>query len=73
VNSWRVIPSGTVVLGSRGRGPVTSLLGSVGVGVSKHAVCPVAVVTLNRPERMNGAAVEIGQRIAGFSRFRDRR
>jgi hypothetical protein len=52
---------------------VTSLLGSVGVGVSKHAVCPVAVVTLNRPEPTNGAAVEIWQRIAGFSRFRDTR
>ena len=33
-----------VVLGSRGRGPVKSLLlGSVGVAVSRHASCPVVV------------------------------
>lgn len=38
-----------VVIGSRGRGPVsTLLLGSVGVAVSKHADCPVVVV---RPEQ----------------------
>lgn len=34
-----------IVLGSRGRGPVSSLLlGSVGVAVSRHAPCPVVVV-----------------------------
>jgi nucleotide-binding universal stress UspA family protein len=45
-----------VVLGSRGRGPVTSLLlGSVGVGVSKHAACPVVVVRpANRGVVRNG-------------------
>ena len=33
-----------VVLGSRGRGPTLShLLGSVGVGVVRHATCPVVV------------------------------
>lgn len=35
----------TIVLGSRGRGPVTSLLlGSVSVAVSRQAACPVVVV-----------------------------
>ena len=34
-----------IVLGSRGRGPVSSLLlGSVSVAVSRHATCPVLVV-----------------------------
>lgn len=34
-----------VVLGSRGRGPVRSLvLGSVSAGVSRHAACPVVVL-----------------------------
>ena len=34
-----------VVLGSRGRGPVRSLvLGSVSVGVSRHASCPVVIL-----------------------------
>jgi len=34
-----------VVVGSRGRGPVRSLvLGSVSVGVSRHAACPVVVL-----------------------------
>lgn len=34
-----------IVLGSRGRGPVSSLLlGSVSVSVSKHAACPVVVL-----------------------------
>ncbi|GAW47770.1 MULTISPECIES: universal stress protein [unclassified Nocardioides] len=48
-----------VVLGSRGRGPVSSLLlGSVGVGVSKHAACPVVVVRPgNRAVVRNGVIV----------------
>ena len=34
-----------IVIGSRGRGPVASLLlGSVSVAVSKHAACPVVVI-----------------------------
>jgi nucleotide-binding universal stress UspA family protein len=34
-----------IVLGSRGRGPVRSLvLGSVSVGVSRHASCPVVIL-----------------------------
>lgn len=32
-----------VVLGSRGRGPLTSMLGSVSVWTSKRAACPVAI------------------------------
>ena len=39
-----------VVLGSRGRGPALShLLGSVGVGVVRHAACPVVVHRPGRP------------------------
>ncbi|MFC4783412.1 universal stress protein [Nocardioides sp. MAHUQ-72] len=39
-----------VVLGSRGRGPVRSLvLGSVSVGVSRHASCPVVIL---RPHKV---------------------
>lgn len=40
-----------VVIGSRGRGPVTSLLlGSVGVALSKHATCPVVVIRAQEPD-----------------------
>lgn len=41
-----------IVIGSRGRGPVSSLLlGSVSVAVSKHAECPVVVI---RPQQAAG-------------------
>lgn len=44
-----------IVLGSRGRGPITSLLlGSVSVSVSKHATCPVVV---RRPADPSGDAL----------------
>mgnify|MGYP000867268225 CR=1 FL=1 len=39
-----------VIVGSRGRGPVsTLLLGSVGVAVSRHAPCPVVVIRPGNP------------------------
>jgi nucleotide-binding universal stress UspA family protein len=39
-----------VVLGSRGRGPMRSLLlGSVGVAVTRHAACPVVVLRPGNP------------------------
>ena len=48
-----------VVLGSRGRGPMrTLLLRSVGVAVTKHAECPVVVVRPgNRGLVRNGVLV----------------
>ena len=50
----------TIVIGSRGRGPVASLLlGSVGVAVSKHATCPVVVIRPRKTEAM-GDGVLVG-------------
>ncbi len=50
-----------VVLGSRGRGTIRSLLlGSVGVAVSKHAACPVVVLRPAHPGSVrNGVLVGI--------------
>ena len=43
-------PASLIVLGSRGRGPVrTLLLGSTSVAVSSHATCPVVVVRPHHP------------------------
>lgn len=69
-----------IVVGSRGRGPVTSLLlGSVSVSVSKHAACPVVVQRPSEPSRpthrivvgVDGsetslAAIEFAYRMASF-------
>lgn len=42
--------SAMVVIGSRGRGPVRSLLlGSVGVAVTRHGECPIVVVRPGNP------------------------
>lgn len=48
-----------IVLGSRGRGPVTSLLlGSVSVAVSRHASCPVVVLRPREDDaRLHGVLV----------------
>jgi nucleotide-binding universal stress UspA family protein len=49
-----------VVLGSRGRGPVSSLLlGSVAVGVSRHITCPLVVLRPTDSADRNGVLVAV--------------
>lgn len=50
--------AGLVVVGARGRGPVKRLLlGSVSVGLTRHAHCPVAVVRPAHGERAGGGVL----------------
>jgi nucleotide-binding universal stress UspA family protein len=69
-----------LVVGSRGRGPVASLLlGSVSVSVSKHASCPIVVRRSSEPARpghrivvgvdgteLSLPAIEFAYRMASF-------
>ncbi|WP_167305802.1 universal stress protein [Nocardioides euryhalodurans] len=58
-----------LVLGSRGRGPVRSLLlGSVGIAVTRHAECPVVVV---RPTRHGIVRLGVLVGVDGTERSRD--
>jgi nucleotide-binding universal stress UspA family protein len=58
----------TIVLGSRGRGPLRSLLlGSVGVAVIQHARCPVVVV---RPAYETDGVVGAGDVVVGLTSAR---
>ena len=49
-----------VVVGSRGRGPLRSLLGSVSIHVSKHADCPVVVCRPRAGTPGTGVLVGVG-------------
>lgn len=52
--------SSVVVLGSRGRGPVASLLlGSVAVGVSHHVTCPLVVLRPSDGAERSGVLVAV--------------
>lgn len=52
-----------LVVGSRGRGPIGSLLlGSVSAAVSRHAACPVVVLRPGAPDHRGGIVVGVDGR-----------